>query len=315
VILITGGLGFIGLHTARALLDEGQEVVLTRYRVGRNPDFLRDEIGTRAFVCPLDVTDPAGWDAIGEQYEIDEIIHLAVPGVAALGPLEDYRTNMTGLYELLRAAERLSLRRLLVASSIVVYTGIREYPLREDMGLPPLVSANPTEAYKKAFETLAAHVADRLGIECVLMRIGGIYGPLYHSMYNLASRLVHAAVHGRALEFPRGVPYALDGSDLCYVRDCGRAIAALALAERLEHRVFNVGSGCPTTNAQLVSAVAAAVPGFALELQPGFDPAGPRAAGWLDLGRLSAATGYVPRYDVDAAIADYVAWLQAGNPE
>lgn len=315
MILITGGLGFIGLHTARSLLDLDEEVVLTRYRVGRDPDFLRRDIGSRAFVAQLDVTDPAGWDAIGEQYEIDSIVHLAVPGVAALGPLEDYETNMNGLYQVLRAADRLGVRRLSVASSILVYAGMRDFPLREDAGLLPLVGTNPTEAYKKAFETLAAHVTERLGIECVVLRIAGIYGPLYHSMYNLPSRLVHAAVKGRPLDFPNGAPYANDGSDLCYVRDCGRAIAALATAGRVEHRVYNVGSGHPTTNAELVAACTKAVPGFRVELRPGSDPAGLGAPAWLDIGRVHDATGYEPAFSTEDAIADYVDWLRAGNPE
>lgn len=45
MILITGGLGFIGLHTARAFLDAGESVVLTRYRSARVPEFLQHDVG------------------------------------------------------------------------------------------------------------------------------------------------------------------------------------------------------------------------------------------------------------------------------
>ena len=55
--LVTGGLGFIGLHTARALLDRGEDVVLTQYRVAREPDFIKPELGKRAFIEQLDVAD------------------------------------------------------------------------------------------------------------------------------------------------------------------------------------------------------------------------------------------------------------------
>jgi len=59
MILVTGGLGFIGLNTARALLDAGESCVLTRYRVSREPDFIREALGERVFVEQLDVTDGA----------------------------------------------------------------------------------------------------------------------------------------------------------------------------------------------------------------------------------------------------------------
>src|SRR5665213_3015161 len=105
MILITGGLGFIGLHTARALIDQGEDVVLTQYRVPRAPDFLKDEFGKHAFVEQLDVTDASGFEAIGKKHEIDSIVHLAVPGLGAFGAAEDFRVNMTGLLNALRAAE------------------------------------------------------------------------------------------------------------------------------------------------------------------------------------------------------------------
>ena len=46
-ILITGGTGFIGLHTARAFLDAGHEVVSTQFRVRRDPEFIKNELGGR----------------------------------------------------------------------------------------------------------------------------------------------------------------------------------------------------------------------------------------------------------------------------
>lgn len=48
--LITGGMGFIGLHTAQALLDMGESCVITQHQVSRMPNFIREEIGKRVFV-------------------------------------------------------------------------------------------------------------------------------------------------------------------------------------------------------------------------------------------------------------------------
>ena len=57
MILITGGMGFIGLHTARAMLDAGEDVVITYYQTWREPDFIKDEFGGRVQVEQVDVTD------------------------------------------------------------------------------------------------------------------------------------------------------------------------------------------------------------------------------------------------------------------
>ena len=50
MILITGGMGFIGLHTTRRFLDAGEEVMLTRFNAVREPEFLQDEWGPQG-VC------------------------------------------------------------------------------------------------------------------------------------------------------------------------------------------------------------------------------------------------------------------------
>lgn len=314
MILVTGGLGFIGLHTARSLIDLGEECVLTRYHVARDPEFLHGEIGTRAHVEQLDVTDAAAFAALGEKYPIDGIIHLAVPGLGALGPFEDFETNMSGLLNAMRCAEAWGVKRISVASSTAVYTGVTTNPLREDMPLS-LTGGSPTEAYKKSYEILSGHMAQRAGLDCVALRIAGIYGPLYHSMMNLPSRLVHAAVKGEAPDLSRGSNHQDDGGDLCYVRDCGRGIALVQTAERLNHRVYNVGSGHPTTNQEIADAVRKVVPEAKIDLPAGHAPTSTGVVTYQDLTRIREDTGYEPEFSTEEAIADYVEWLRAGNAE
>ena len=175
MILVTGGLGFIGLHTARALIDQGEDVVLTQFRVAREPDFIKADIGVHAFVEQLDVTDAERLAEIGKKYPITKIAHLAVPGMNALSASEDLRTNMFGLINLLEAAETWGVARIGVASSGTVYGGTTEIPQREDVRVP-LVGTNPTEAFKKSFEVLGGHFADRTGLDFLNLRISSIWG-------------------------------------------------------------------------------------------------------------------------------------------
>jgi UDP-glucose 4-epimerase len=311
MILITGGLGFIGLHTARSLLDLGEDVVLTQYRVAREPDFIKDELGKRAFIEQLDVTDGAALMEIGKRHEITGIIHMATPGLGALDAAGDYKMNMYSLLNCLEAAEAWGVKRLGLASSVTVYNGVENGPFAEDMPLRTTPN-NPVEAYKKAYEIISTHYALRTGLDIVLLRMGYIYGPLYHSMGNAMSRLVHAAVKGVAPEL-RAELYEDDAQDYCYVKDCGRGVALLQVAEKLQYQTYNIGAGRATSNKQIASALRRHFSHAELPMKPGAST--PRKDPYMDLSRIKGEVGYEPEYPVDKAVDDYVAWLQAGNPE
>src|SRR5262249_3652979 len=143
-------------------------------------------------------------------------------GLGALGPADDYKVNMYGLLNILEAAKAWEVERVGLASSIGVYAGAQG-PFVEDM--PLRIGGRATEAFKKAFEILGGNYAAATNLNVIMLRIGGIYGPLYHSMANLPSRLVHAAVKGTAPDMRGQEVYAEDGNDACYVKDCGRGIA------------------------------------------------------------------------------------------
>ena len=317
MVLITGGMGFIGLHTARKFLDAGESVVITRYRTWREPSFLKDEYGKHVVVESLDTTSPFDCLSLVRKHHVDSVVHLAMPGIAALSPAEDFRVNMLGLVNLLEAARVAGVKRFSVGSSITVYGGL-DGAFREEQPLH-VESASATGAFKKAFEILALHYGDRAKVEVVCLRIGVIWGPLYHSMRNMPSRMVHGALKGNTVDLREaaGVPGGLgceeDETDLCYVKDCAKAIQMIQMARKLNHRVYNVGSGKATSNGQLRDAVRKAVPEARILLQPGKSE-GFRSNAYLDIGRVAADTGYAPEFTLESGVADYVEWLRSGNP-
>jgi UDP-glucose 4-epimerase len=310
MILVTGGLGFIGLHTARSLIDLGEDVVLTQYRVAREPDFIKPDMGKHAFVEQLDVTDAARLLDIGKKHQITGIVHLAVPGLGAMTPAQDFNVNMQGLINVMEAARTWEVKRLGLASSIAVYSGENQGPFREDMNLR-IYGGNPTETWKKAFEIIGSHYGQRTGLDIIMLRIAGIYGPLYHSMSNLPSRFTHAAVKGQTPEM-RGETLEDDANDMTYVKDCGKGIAMLMHADSLPHKVYNVASGVATTNKQLADAIRRVIPNADLPLKPG---GGQRKNAYLDISRIRKDVGYEPDFLIEKASEDYIGWLKAGNPE
>ena len=314
MILITGGLGFIGLHTARSLIDMGEQVVLTQYRVAREPDFIKGEIGKNAFVEQLDVTDMDRLREIGQKHKITGIAHLAVPALAAFSPLEDFNMNMNGLRNILEAGKEWEVKRVGLASSNAIYGGVREGPFDEEQPLRVHgQGGNPTETWKKVFELVGSYYAGRTGMDVVNLRIAGIYGPLYHSMSNLPSRLVHAAVKGEE-PVMRGETFEEDSGDMTYVKDCGKGIALLMHADSLPNKTYNIGSGRATKNKELVDAIKKEIPDAKIELKPGAGPTS-RPNGYGDISRIQKDVGYQPEFQVEKSIPDYIAWLRAGNPE
>lgn len=305
MILVTGGLGFIGQHTVRALIDVGRSCVVTAYRSGRPPRLYGDELGRAVFVEQADVGDRAALAALGERYEIDAIVHLAAPGLLDADPLDGLAAGVRALMNVLWAAQAWKVRRTLLASTIGVYLGAEASPLREDLPLQ-LAGTVPIETAKKTAEVIAGYAARHLGLEVASMRIGAAWGPLGRpsSRFFALPGLVHAAVAGEP-----ATAHALDAIDLCYVKDVGRAIAALATAESLNHLAYNIGSGRSSDNRDVAAALEKVVPGARIELLDGYS--GPQGDYTLDISRLREDTGFEPAYDLERGIADYVDWLRA----
>jgi len=304
MILVTGGLGMIGAHTARALVELGEEVVVSSHRRAEVPSFLAGRVAVET----LDTTERDAFLALGERREISAIVHLAgsIPGD---DPVAFLRTETTGLLNALDAARAWGVRRVAVASSLGVYAGRPEIPWHERLALPSVPSPHLIVAFKKAAEPLVANALQRSGVEPLLLRIGTIWGPLMdpESPFNPIPPYISAVLRG---ETPPPL-HADDGGDHCYAPDAGRAIALLMTARTLRHDTYDVSSGKPVTNRELVAAVGAAT-GRRLELLPGRRH-GAGEDPYLDVSRLAEETGYAPAFDIAAAVADYVAW-RAGNP-
>lgn len=315
MILITGGLGFIGSHTVQALLDAGERCVLVQRSHAQVPD---GRFSAPVAVEQADATDPQALHDVGRRHQITGIVHLAGsmpwPPTSA-PPVQAARQSLSSLFNVLQAAQDWGVRRVALASTIGVYgeaTDPLEGPLTEDMPLS-MSAARLVPTFKKVSELLGGHLAEATGIEVVHMRISGTWGPFGHAPdpFFPAPQLVHAAAQGRAPDLSgiSGRMHAEDSLDLCYVKDTGRAIALLQLADQLNHRTYNVASGHATTNAEIAAAIRQAVPDAQVDLPSGSQT--PRA--WLDITRLRQDTGYQPDWNTDSAAADYIAWLQAGN--
>ena len=156
----------------------------------------------------------------------------------------------------------------------------------------PLPVPSPTQVspFKKGMEMHAHYYAAQTKLDVVSLRIASIYGPLYYSMHNPIGRMCHAAVRDAEPDFrdrPDGKIFEDDQGDWTYVKDVARGIQMVHTAERLSHRIYNIGSGRATSNRDAFDAVRKAVPGArCAALKPGRS-AGAATNPATDLSRIA----------------------------
>src|SRR5437899_12260646 len=183
MILIVGGMGFIGLNTALRFLEVGQRVVLSQPSARRIPSVLKGEIGTRVMVAQMDVTNPYEVFEVVRRHQVESIGNLMAPPARSLSPQSDYHLYTAGLQNVLEAARTFGLRRVSIGSSVAVYGGIPAGPFREDAPLP-VSSPTQVSAFKKGMEMHAHFYAAQAKLDVVALRIGRIHGPLHYRTHN-----------------------------------------------------------------------------------------------------------------------------------
>ena len=252
-VLITGGAGFIGSHTADALLAQGFTVrVLDNFSNGKhaNLDTLALADG-RLSLIQGDVRDAATADAAAKG--VDAVLHLAaqvsVPRSVA-DPVESSTHNIAGFLNVLDAVRRHKVPRMVYASSAAVYGVPEALPLTEANTAKPL---SPYGLEKFINDQYAALYRDLYGVSSVGMRYFNVYGPRQDPKSPYAGVISKFA---DGLEGANPLRVFGDGSqtrDFIYVGDVARA-NALALQADVTG-VLNVGTGTSVTLLELIDAM------------------------------------------------------------
>ena len=142
-VLLTGGAGYIGSHTAVELLSAGHDVIIADNYANSSPIVAQriTQITGKPVKCyEADAADPAALERIFQENAIDSVIHFA--GLKAVGesvrlPLDYYRNNLDSTLALLAAMEAHGVRQLIFSSSATVYGRHAALPYREDAETGP----------------------------------------------------------------------------------------------------------------------------------------------------------------------------------
>ena len=273
-ILLTGGAGFIGSHTAVACLEAGYDVVIADNFYNSSPEAPRRVeaiTGRHVTVCEADIADKAALRRVFDAQPIDAVIHFA--GYKAVGesvakPVMYYRNNLDTTLTLLEVMAEHSCRRIVFSSSATVYGGNNPVPLTEDM---PVGGCTNPYGWTKYFieEILRSTAAADETLSVVLLRyfnpIGahesGLIGERPNGVpNNLMPYITQVAAGIREKLSVFGDDYpTVDGTgvrDYIHVMDLARGhVAALGYAEaHTGTEVFNLGTGRGTSVLELVHA-------------------------------------------------------------
>ncbi len=305
--LVTGGAGFIGSHLVEALVARGQRVrVLDDLSTG-----LAENLAPFGDAVELVRGDVADADTARRAVEGAEVVfHLAALASvqrSVEAPADSHRICATGTVQVLDAARRAGVRRVVYAGSASAYgLPVRDVQSEDD----PVCPLSPYAAAKLAGEVYCQAFSGTYGLETVRLRFFNIFGPRQRpdSPYSGVIALFVAALgSGRT---PTVFGDGQQTRDFTYVTDVVQALLLAAERPGISGTVCNVGTGQGTSLLQLLDGLnrllgTNVAPRLA-EARPG-DIRHSRA----DISRARQLLGYEPAMPFEQGLERTLAWYRS----
>lgn len=331
-ILLTGGAGFIGSHTALVLLEAGLDVVVYDNLSNASRESLTrvEQLTGRSIVFyEGDIRDGARLDEVLASQPIESVIHFA--GLKAVGestqqPIAYYDNNVNGTLCLCEALERAGIRTLVFSSSATVYAESKQMPLSEQAPtgrptnpygssklmiewiLKDLHAADPrwSVALLRYFNPVGAHPSGRIGEDPA----GQPNNLLPFITQVGVGRLDELAVYGS--DYP-----TVDGTgvrDYIHVMDlaAGHLNALRQVAEQGGLHTWNLGTGRGYSVLEMINAFEK-ISGKPLPYKLVGRRAGDIAECWADAQKADRELGWRAERGLEEIMRDSWRW-QTDNP-
>jgi UDP-glucose 4-epimerase len=302
-VLVTGGLGYIGSYVVRDLCDRGWQVRVLDNRYRCDPK-------TASELAALDGVEVVEGDiryahmVESATQGVEAVVHLAAVCMnkSIADPTESLDVNLMGTQNVLDAASRASVRRIVYASSASVYGNPTQLPMREDDKLAPIT---PYCVAKLAGEQMLDFYARRAKLSWLALRFFNVYGPGQPTDAYYTSVVVTFLNRLAAGEAP-----VIDGRgdqsmDFVHVTDVARSVG-MAVDSQASGDVLNVGTGQQTTISDLADLL---VRSLGSDVQPVFRPREvlvTRRQAAID--RIEEVLGWRPQVGLEEGIASVLDW-------
>ncbi|MCK6067461.1 MULTISPECIES: UDP-glucose 4-epimerase GalE [Microbacterium] len=331
-VLLAGGAGYIGAHTAVSLLDAGHEVVLLDDLSGTSAVAAERVAQITGKPAPLVVGDAADREVVEGVFAahgpIDAIIHLAAfkaVGESTQIPLEYYRNNLDTTFALADVGVRHGIRSFVFSSTGTVYSDPADLPFTEEattsvdlsnayskskrmneVVLADLARVNPelNVTVLRYFNPVGAHPSGLIGEDPA-----GIPNNLMPYVSRVAiGALEEIGIFGDDYDTPDGTGLR----DYIHVVDLAEGHVVALEQAKPGYAVYNLGTGTPVSVRELIAsfekAVGRELPARVLPRRPG-----DVAATYCDPSKAARDLGWRTRLSIDDACRDYWNW-QSHNP-
>jgi len=319
VWLVTGAAGFIGFHTARALLQRGDRVIgVDNLNDYYDPQLKHDRLAILSAeanfeFAELDLADLDGLQRVVAGKGVRKVIHLAAQaGVrhSIENPHAYAQSNLVGHLNVLELCRHLDgLEHLSYASSSSVYGGNTKLPFSETDAVDQPISLYA--ATKKSDELMSQAYAHLYRMPTTGFRFFTVYGPWGRP--DMAMWLFAEAIHA-------GKPITVFNNgdmqrDLTFIDDSVAGLIAASDSPPLDdgeaapHRIYNIGNNKPERLMDMVAQLEAAM-GKAAVIEMAPMQAGDVAATYADISAISRDHGFVPSTSLQDGVAAFVDWFK-----
>jgi UDP-glucose 4-epimerase len=304
--LVTGGAGFIGSNLVDELLRRGERVrVLDNFSTGREENVA--EFASRVELIRGDVRDEAAVDKAvkGADYVLHQAALASVPRSIA-DPTSNNQVNAQGTLNILLAAKKHGVKRVVYASSSSVYGDSEALPKVESMTPNP---KSPYAVAKLAAEYYCRVFGELYGVPTVSLRYFNVFGPRQdpNSQYSAVIPLfVKALLEGKA---PNIYGDGEQSRDFTFISNVVNANLLACEANVTGARVYNIACGGRYTLNQLFAALRERM---GVNLEPVYGPARPGDVkhSMAGIERIQKELGYHVGVSFEEGIDRTVQWYQ-----
>lgn len=303
--LVTGGAGFIGSHLVEALTASGRRVrVLDNLSTGLPANLAH--VDPSPEIVNASVTDV---DALRRATEgVSVVFHLAALASVQLSiedPAASHRVCATGTLDLLDAARKAGVRRVVYAASSSAYGAGGERQKETD----PLNPLSPYAAAKLAGEMYMQAFTTSFGLETVRLRFFNVYGPRQRDDSPYSGVIAIFAGLMSAGKTPTVFGDGLQTRDFVYVSDVVQALIRASEVPGASGQVYNVGTGRGTSVLDLVDVLNRLL-GTKLTARHAGVRAGDVRHSCADITKARSELGFDPRVGLDEGMAQTLAWYR-----
>jgi len=302
-VLVTGGAGFIGSHLVQALVQRGDKVrVFDNFSTGSAENLSQVAHQIELVAGDLHNRTQVREAVSGVELIFHEAAFVSVPE-SIENPAECYKANVQGTIEVLEAARKAGVKRIVLASSCAVYGAIPTMPLRESM---PPECLSPYAASKQFNEGLAQLYSNAYRLPVVALRYFNVYGPRQRGgpYSGVISKFVSNLAEGKP-----PVIYG-DGTqtrDFTHVSDVVQGSMLALETANLGGEVFNISAGARISINELAQRLSR-IMNVDMEPEYAHERPGDIKHSRGDIQKAKKILGFAPKVSIQEGLETVVEW-------